>query len=107
MRVVAREAEAEGLEALRATLKEPAEHALLDELIRQWSALEKSLHAERYLEAMTQLAHLHGPVDKFFVDVLVMAEDPALRAARLALLGTLRSTIEMTGGDISEIAPDA
>ena len=100
-------ASAEGLEALRATLKEPAEHALLDELIRQWSALEKSLHAERYLEAMTQLAHLHGPVDKFFVDVLVMAEDPALRAARLALLGTLRSTIEMTGGDISEIAPDA
>ena len=105
--VVAAPASVEGLEALRPTLTEPAEHALLDELVRQWPALEKSLHAERYLEAMTQLAHLHAPVNTFFVDVLVMAEDPALRAARLALLGTLRRTIEMTGGDISEIAPEA
>ena len=55
---------------------------------------------------MNQLAPLQGPVDKFFVDVLVMAEDPALRQARLALLDTLRSTVMQAGGDISEIAPE-
>jgi hypothetical protein len=35
-----------------------------------------------------------------------MADDPGLREARLSLLTTLRDTILMTGGDISEIAPD-
>ena len=38
--------------------------------------------------------------------VLVMADDPALRQARLGLLGTLRNMVLMTGGDIAEIAPD-
>jgi glycyl-tRNA synthetase beta chain len=55
---------------------------------------------------MNQLAHLQAPVDRFFVDVLVMAEDQTLREARLALLATLRDTVLQTGGDISEIAPE-
>jgi glycyl-tRNA synthetase beta chain len=92
--------------ALRSTLREPAEHALLAELEQRWPRIEQSLREEHYLDAMTQLAHLHGPVDRFFVDVLVMADDPVLREARLALLTTLRDTVLMTGGDISEIAPD-
>jgi glycyl-tRNA synthetase beta chain len=95
-----------GFEALRSALKEPAEHALLAELEQRWPRIQQALGEERFLDAMTQLAHLHGPVDRFFVDVLVMAEDPAVREARLALLTTLRDTILMTGGDISEIAPD-
>jgi glycyl-tRNA synthetase beta chain len=95
-----------GFPALRAALKEPAEHALLAELEQRWPRIEQALAGERFLDAMTQLAHLHGPVDRFFVDVLVMADDPALREARLALLTMLRDTILMTGGDISEIAPD-
>ncbi len=32
------------------------------------------------------LAELHGPINRFFTDVLVMAEDPAVRQARLALV---------------------
>ncbi|HUR34690.1 MAG TPA: glycine--tRNA ligase subunit beta [Vicinamibacterales bacterium] len=95
-----------GFPALRAALTEPAEHALLAELEQRWPRIEQALAEERYLEAMTQLAHLHAPVDRFFVDVLVMADDPAVREARLALLTTLRDTILMTSGDISEIAPD-
>jgi glycyl-tRNA synthetase beta chain len=95
-----------GFDALRAALREPAEHALLAELEQRWPRIEQALREERYLDAMTQLAHLHGPVDRFFVDVLVMAEEPALREARLALLTFLRDTILKTGGDISEIAPD-
>jgi glycyl-tRNA synthetase beta chain len=95
-----------GFEALRTALREPAEHALLDELQQRWPRIEQALRDERYLDAMTELAHLHGPVDRFFVDVLVMADEPALREARLSLLTTLRDAILMTGGDISEIAPD-
>jgi len=99
-------ASAAGLAALHETLREPAEQALLVELEQRWPRIERALVEERFLDAMTQLAHLQGPVDKFFVDVLVMAEDPALRQARLSLLTTLRDTILTTSGDISEIAPD-
>ena len=96
-----------GFAALRAALGEPAEHALLAELEQRWPRIEQALTEERFLDAMTQLAHLHAPVDRFFVDVLVMAEDPGVRDARLALLTMLRDTILKTGGDISEIAPEA
>jgi glycyl-tRNA synthetase beta chain len=44
-------------------------------------------------------------VDRFFSEVLVMADDPAVREARLALLAMLRDTVLRTAGDISEIAP--
>jgi glycyl-tRNA synthetase beta chain len=93
-------------DVLKTTLREPAEHALLAELEQRWPRIEQALGDERFLDAMKQLAHLHAPVDRFFVDVLVMAEDPALREARLALLSTLRDTILKTGGDISELAPE-
>jgi glycyl-tRNA synthetase beta chain len=92
--------------SLRAALKEPAELTLLGELEQRWPQIERALHEERFLDAMNQLAHLHGPVDRFFVDVLVMTDDAALRDARLSLLHRLKATVLMTGGDISEIASD-
>jgi len=95
-----------GFAAIKAALREPAELTLLDEVERRWSKIKPALEREQFLEAMNQLAELRGPVDKFFVDVLVMADDPALREARLALLATLRDTVLQTGGDISEIAPE-
>jgi glycyl-tRNA synthetase beta chain len=95
-----------GLPAIRAALKEPAEYALLDELQQRWPRIEQALEHEHFLDAMNQLVHLQAPVDRFFVDVLVMVDDPTLREARLALLATLRDTVLQTGGDISEIAPE-
>jgi glycyl-tRNA synthetase beta chain len=91
---------------LRGILVEPSELALLRELESRWPRIDRALHDERFLDALTELAHLHAAVDRFFVDVLVMADDTSLRNARLSLLSTLRDTILMTGGDISEIAPD-
>jgi len=93
-----------GFAGLRAALKEPAELTLLGELEQRWPQIERALHEERFLDAMNQLAPLHGPVDRFFVDVLVMTDDAALRDARLSLLHRLKATVLMTGGDISEIA---
>jgi glycyl-tRNA synthetase beta chain len=90
----------------RAVLKEPAEEALVSELEQRSQRIEPALRQKRYLEALNQLASLHRVVDKFFIDVLVMADDPVLRDARLSLLAELRDTVLRTGGDISEMAPD-
>ena len=48
--------------------------------------------------------HLREPVDRFFVDVLVMTDDAKLRTARLELLTNLRDTIRRIA-DLAEIAP--
>jgi glycyl-tRNA synthetase beta chain len=89
----------------RARLTEPAELALLKELDARLPAIESAVSQERYAEAMRELGALSGPVDRFFVDVLVMAEDPAVRQARLALLTVLRGVI-LDIADIAEIAPE-
>jgi glycyl-tRNA synthetase beta chain len=44
-----------------------------------------------YVGLLKRLAHLREPVDRYFDSVMVMADDAALRANRLALLGGLRS----------------
>ena len=41
---------------------------------------------------------LVGPVAKFFDDILVMAPDPALKAARLGLLAAVRASAPQTVG---------
>ena len=91
---------------LRARLKEPAELALADEIDRRFPAIAKAALAANYSEAMRELAALHKPVDRFFVDVLVMADDVDLRDARLTLLTTLKEAIREWVGDIAAIAPE-
>ncbi len=54
----------------------------------------------RYDDALARLAGLHEPVDAFFDDVMVMADEPALRANRLALLQAL-SSLFLKVADIS------
>jgi glycyl-tRNA synthetase beta chain len=87
-----------------ARLKEPAEVALL----RAFDACEPTVMAagrkEDYREAMRHIATLSGPVDKFFVDVLVMADDQDVRNARLSLLTALRRLVIDNIADISELA---
>jgi glycyl-tRNA synthetase beta chain len=48
------------------------------------------LAERRYEAALRRLATLRPQVDAFFDGVMVMAEDPALRANRLALLAALQ-----------------
>jgi len=56
-----------------------------------------------YESRLRSLSGLRGPVDRFFDDVLVMAEDPALRANRLALLRGLAEAMNQVA-DISKLA---
>ncbi len=57
---------------------------------------------EDFSAAMTALAELRRPVDGFFEDVLVNAEDPAVRLNRLALLTRIRAAT-MLVADFSKI----
>jgi len=58
--------------------------------------------AGRYTEALEHIAGLRGVVDQFFVDVMVMAEDEAVRNNRLALLAELLREFT-TIADFSEL----
>ena len=62
-----------------------------------YSAIQQADHAvqplaadRRYRATLELLAGLREPVDAFFEEVLVNAEDPAVRANRYALLAKLR-----------------
>ncbi|MCW2308263.1 glycine--tRNA ligase subunit beta [Rhodobium gokarnense] len=50
----------------------------------------KAIDAEDFAAAMAALATLRAPVDTFFDDILVNADDPALRENRLKLLNEIR-----------------
>jgi glycyl-tRNA synthetase beta chain len=62
-------------------------------------------HFERgdYKAMLTQLATLRDPVDRFFADVMVMADDPRLRDNRLALLNELHQMMNRIA-DLSMLA---
>ncbi len=72
-------------------LLEPAEKSLASALASTRLTVVPLFSVGRYAEALHALAELHGPVDSFFDEVLVMSEDPNLRMNRLALLGELES----------------
>uniref|UniRef100_UPI003569AA2C glycine--tRNA ligase subunit beta n=1 Tax=Halomonas sp. TaxID=1486246 RepID=UPI003569AA2C len=59
-------------------LQEPAERALHEALFERREAVMPLFAEGRYSEALDFLASLRGPVDAFFDQVMVMAEDPAI-----------------------------
>jgi glycyl-tRNA synthetase beta chain len=84
-------------------LIEAAEKALHAQLEQVAPRVQSQLAAHDYTGALTALAALREPVDTFFNDVMVNAEDPALRANRLALLGALHQQMNCVA-DISRLA---
>jgi glycyl-tRNA synthetase beta chain len=95
----------DSLAELRATLREPAELALADDMMKRVPAIEMALLHARYVDAMKEIVALREPVDRFFADVMVMVDDQTLREARLALLGTLKRQI-LQFADPSAIVQD-
>ncbi|MEJ1249550.1 glycine--tRNA ligase subunit beta [Denitratimonas tolerans] len=69
-----------------AALVEPAEERLAEALLGVETAANAELAQRNYVTALKHLAQLREPIDAFFEDVMVMAEDPRVRANRLALL---------------------
>lgn len=72
-------------------LSEDAEQALAGRLVELSSEVVPLMESGLYGEALNRLAGLREPVDAFFDGVLVMAEEPALRDNRIALLNELGS----------------
>jgi glycyl-tRNA synthetase beta chain len=99
--------EAEGREGgLEGMLVEPAEKALLKEISERQPRIEKSVSDGVEFRAAFDEASRFGPaVDRFFDDVLVMTDDPALKKARLRLLRRLEAVI-LQLANISEIVPE-
>ncbi|KRG58389.1 glycyl-tRNA synthetase subunit beta [Stenotrophomonas koreensis] len=72
-----------------ALLAEPAESALAEAVAAAIAQTTPALESKDYVAVLTRLAGLRPQVDAFFDGVMVNAEDPALRANRLALLKQL------------------
>ncbi|MCD0495268.1 glycine--tRNA ligase subunit beta [Achromobacter sp. MY14] len=86
-----------------AALVEPAEKALAATVAKLRPQAEAQLAAGDFAGSLSTLAQAREPVDAFFADVMVMAEDPAVRANRLALLSQLHGLMNQVA-DISRLA---
>jgi glycyl-tRNA synthetase beta chain len=79
-------------------LCEPAGQALaraLDEArIDNAPRLDVAAADRDYAGALARLARLQAPIDRFFDEVMVMTEDPKLRAARVSLLARIKARFD-------------
>jgi glycyl-tRNA synthetase beta chain len=87
----------------RAALRSDDEIALARAVEIAAASTPQKVESGNYAGAMSSMAELRAPVDKFFETVLVNDPDPALRANRLNLLARLRDTMHLVA-DFSKVA---
>ncbi|MDR0476885.1 MAG: glycine--tRNA ligase subunit beta [Desulfobulbaceae bacterium] len=80
----------------------PAEGNLYDAYLAAQAGMAPLLAAGRYAEALLVMLNLKEPVDQFFDQVMVMAEDAAVRRNRLNLL-TATADLALKIGDLAKI----
>ncbi|CUA94989.1 glycine--tRNA ligase subunit beta [Pannonibacter indicus] len=83
--------------------REEAEIALASAIDTARAAVSEALSGEDFAAAMEALAALRAPVDRFFADILVNADEAALRANRLKLLAEIRDIAGLVA-DFSKVA---
>ncbi|MXP28407.1 glycine--tRNA ligase subunit beta [Porphyrobacter algicida] len=81
---------------------EPAEQALMDALADAEPRAASAIEAEDFSAAMAALASLRAPIDRFFEEVTVNAEEENKRAHRLDLLAQFRAAVHKVA-DFSRI----
>ncbi len=84
-------------------LHESAERALAEQLAALTDTVQPLIASKDYHQILQQLAQLQQPVDAFFDQVMVMADDLALRQNRLAILSQLRELF-LEVADVSLLA---
>ena len=84
-------------------LQEPAEIALNDALSKVKPLADAAFEQGDYTASLKSLAALKAHVDAFFDNVMVNADDPALKANRLGLLATLHQAMNRIA-DLSKLA---
>jgi glycyl-tRNA synthetase beta chain len=92
-----------GLKARKKLLHDAAELALWNALDNARQKVRPMIAARQYADALNALADLKNPVDRFFDEVLVMADDESVKENRLALLGELRALF-LDVADISRLS---
>ena len=101
---ILRQAEVTETSDIDEKLLEPgAERLLYDALVSAEATVRPLLDERDYTRSLQELAALRQPVDTFFDDVMVMADDDAVRTNRLALLAGLR-TLFLDVADISRLS---
>lgn len=73
-----------------ALVTEDAERQLAGDFYQAKGILDELIGGRRYEEALSVMASLGPSLDRFFTEVMVLVEDPAVRANRLALLAAMR-----------------
>ncbi len=81
---------------------DPAEMALWQGYLRVRPEVESARKNHDYRRALRSLASLRNDVDEFFTQVMVMAEDAAVRANRISLLNCIAGLFKSVA-DISRI----
>ncbi|HET7330193.1 glycine--tRNA ligase subunit beta, partial [Dyella sp.] len=94
--ILRKQQEEQGAQSIRehvdpAHFEEEAERALAQALEAAQADTAAALQRRDYTAVLARLAQLQAPVDAFFDHVLVNAENPVVRANRLALLGRLKA----------------
>ncbi|AEC18590.1 glycyl-tRNA synthetase beta chain [Pusillimonas sp. T7-7] len=84
-------------------LSDPAEKALADIIAKLEPQAQEQFAQGNFSGSMATMAQAKDAVDAFFNDVMVMADDPAIRANRLALLNDLHRNMNQVA-DISRLA---
>ena len=80
------------IEAERFTLAQ--EGRLFEAINNAKAAIKPHFDAGAYGDVLAELARLKAPVDEYFDEVMVMDEDPDIRANRLAQLADLKSLFD-------------
>ena len=84
-------------------LTEPVEQALAATIRELAPVAQKHFEQGDFSDSLATLAAANEPVDRFFNDVMVMAEDMAVRNNRLALLRQLHQSMNQVA-DLSLLA---
>ncbi|MBO67871.1 MAG: glycine--tRNA ligase subunit beta [Acidiferrobacteraceae bacterium] len=92
------------LEIDNSLFEHDAEKYLAESLLEISAVVSPLVGRGDYLGALKQIAHLRGPVDSFFADVMVLVDDDRLRTNRLALLNQVANLFGVVA-DISKLQP--
>lgn len=82
--------------------EDEAEKALWRAVLKAEGQIEQLEKEADYAGIIERLIELRGPIDRYFDEVLVMAEDPRVRQNRLGFLSSIESLF-FTIGDLSQI----
>ena len=93
----------EGLSVKKKLFEHDAERRLASALTSASEKVAPMLATRSYAESLNELADLKEPIDHFFDEVMVMADDEAVKNNRLALLSEIRALF-LDVADISRLS---